>query len=329
MFGRVVSTVIFVLALAAPAHADTLVTGAGATFPYPLYVRWFREFSQIRPELRFNYQPLGSSGGVRQLAAGTLDFGASDVPLSNDELRELPEAVQLPVVIGAIAIVYSGVPDGLKLDGVTLAEIFAGRITRWDDPRIVALNPGLALPSMPIVVVHRADGSGSTLLFASWLGRASSRWHDEIGAGKSLRWPVGVGGRGNDAVAALVKTLPGAIGYVELAFARQTRLPVAAITASDGSFVRPTPEAVAAQGRGLAPPGVEAQPVSGGYPLSAYSYVILGRHTLSGDKGRALLAFLWWAIHDGQKLAAGLDYAPLPAATVAFGENLLRGIGHE
>jgi len=306
--------------LASPAaHAELLLTGAGASFPYPLYARWFREFGKLRPEYHFNYQAIGSGGGVRQMTAGTVDFGASDLPLTDEERHT--GLVDLPVVLGAIAIVYSGAPDGLKLDAVTLADVLLGRIRRWDDPRLVALNPELRLPAAPLVVVHRSDGSGSTLVLTDWLASASPHFAAEVGVGKSVRWPVGVGAKGNDAVTGVVSMIPHSLGYVELAYARQSRLPVAALRNVAGAWVRPTLAGIAAAASSVTMPDdfratLTSAPSPEAYPLSAFTYLIIARHPQRSDKGRAILDFLWWALHDGQELAPGLDYAPLPSPLV-------------
>jgi len=314
------------------ARADALlVTGAGATFPYPLYAKWFSEYNNLRPEYRFNYQPIGSGGGIKQLIARTVDFGATDAPMSDEELRRAPSIVHLPLVAGAVAVVYNDVPDGLRLDAETLAAIFMGAITRWDDPRLVALNPGLALPAQPIVVVHRSDGSGTTRVLSDYLSKVSPSWRAAIGTGKSVRWPVGVGMKGNEGVTSAVKSIPCAIGYVELAYARQSRLPVAALRNRSGAFVRPSLEAVGQAATAVELPAdlrvsLTDAPAWGAYPISAFTYLLVEREQTRADRGEALVSFLWWALHDGQKLAAPLDYVPLPAAVVTQVEAAVRRI---
>ena len=316
------------LGLGGQARAELLLTGAGATFPYPLYARWFREFGKLRPEYHFNYQAIGSGGGVRQMLAGTVDFGATDVPLTDEEART--GLHHIPMVLGAIALVYSGVPDGLRLDAPTLADILLGKIRRWDDARLVALNPDMKLPAEPLVVVHRSDGSGSTLVLTDWLSSASPTFAREVGVGKSIRWPTGIGAKGNDAVTAVVSMTPHTIGYVELSYARQSRLPVAALRNVSGAWVRPTLAGIAAAASSVSVPAdfrasLTAAPSPEAYPLSSFTYLIVPR-TLTADKGRALLDFLWWALHDGQELAPALDYAPLPSLLMPRVEALLRQV---
>jgi phosphate transport system substrate-binding protein len=324
--------VVGLTATAGGARADALLlTGAGATFPYPLYAKWFSEYNKLRPEYRFNYQAIGSGGGIKQITARTVDFGATDAPMNDEELRRAPQVLHLPLVAGAVAVVYNEVPDGLRLDAEALAAIFTGAIARWDDPRLVALNPGLALPSQPIVVVHRSDGSGTTRVFSDYLAKVSPSWRRDVGSGKSVRWPVGVGMKGNEGVTSAVKSIPYAIGYVELAYARQSRLPVAALRNRAGAFVRPTLEAVSQAASSVElPPDLRVSltdaAAPGAYPIAAFTYLLVERDQARPDKGEALVSFLWWALHDGQKLAAPLDYVPLPPAVSAQVEAAVRRI---
>jgi phosphate transport system substrate-binding protein len=315
------------------AHAEALlVTGAGATFPYPLYAKWFSEYNNLRPEYRFNYQPIGSGGGIKQIIARTVDFAATDSPMTDDELRRAPQPLlHLPLVAGAVAVVYHRVPDGLRLDADTLAAIFLGTITRWDDPRLVALNPGLPLPPEPIVVVHRSDGSGTTRVFSDYLSKVSPAWQRTVGSGKSIRWPVGVGMKGNEGVTSAVQSIPYSIGYVELAYARQSRLAVATLRNRAGTFVRPMLEAVAQAATAVELPAdlrvsLTDAAAPGAYPLAAFTYLLVEREQRSAEVGEALVSFVWWALHDGQKLAAPLDYVPLPPPVVARVEALVRSI---
>lgn len=321
------------VATTAPARAALLVNGAGATFPYPLYSKWFSEYNKSHPDLQFNYQSIGSGGGIKQIAERTVDFGATDAPMTDAELAKAPGVLHLPTVLGAVAVVYNlaGVPAGLKLPGDVLADVFLGRVTRWSDPRIAAANPGAKLPDGPIAVVHRSDGSGTTAVFTDYLAKVSPDWKAKVGAGKSVKWPAGLGGKGNEGVTGLVKSTPGAIGYVELAYATQNKLPTAALRNADGAFVQPSIASTTAAAAGAQVPAdfrVSITNAKGkdAYPIAAFTYLLVYKEQADAQKGRALANFLWWAIHDGQKLAAPLDYAPLPAPVVKQVEAALKTI---
>jgi phosphate transport system substrate-binding protein len=308
-----------------------LVHGAGATFPFPLYSKWFSEYGKAHPDERFNYQSIGSGGGIKQITDRTIDFGASDAPMTDAELQRATGILHVPTVLGAIAVVYSGVPPGLKLDGPLVADIFLGQVTRWSDPRILALNAGTKLPDTAITVAHRADSSGTTAVFTDYLGKVSPAWRAQVGAGKAVKWPVGLGGKGNEGVTGTVKSTPGAIGYVELAYATQNKLAAAALKNADGVFVTPSVEGTSAAAAGVAVPAdyrVSITDAKGkaAYPISAFTYLLVYRDQADAQKGRAIARFLWWAVHDGQKLAAPLDYAPLPKELVTRVEATLRSI---
>jgi phosphate transport system substrate-binding protein len=310
----------------APPRID--LTGAGATFPYPLYSQWFSRYLE-ETGVRINYQSIGSGGGVRQLAEGTVDFGASDIPLPDSALQAGPgTVVQLPMVTGAVAIVYHlpGVTTPLRLDAATTADLFLGRIARWDDARVAALNPGVALPPDPVVVVHRADASGTTQVFTEWLAAASLRWRDGPGTGRSVAFPVGIGARGNEGVAAQVKATPYAIGYAELTYARQGRLGVAAVQTRAGTFVLPTPASAAAAAlaatRGL-PDDADLRislvdaPDPEAYPIVSFSWLLFRHAADAAAAETRLLEFLRWAMQRGTDDTVALDYAPLPPAVAA------------
>src|SRR5499426_4027306 len=229
-------------ALGQPAAAQTLINGAGATFPYPIYSKWFDEYTKIDPEVRFNYQSIGSGGGIKQVTARTVDFGATDGPMSDEQLKTAPsELLHIPTVLGAVVATYN-LPNAPKLrfTGETLSDIFLGKITKWNDAKITALNPGVSLPDQPIVVVHRSDGSGTTYIWVDYLSKISPEWQQKVGKGTSVNWPVGLGGKGNEGVSGQVKNQPGALGYVELAYATTNKLPVAEIRNQAGKFVEPT-----------------------------------------------------------------------------------------
>lgn len=319
--------VLLLLALVAPAPvgAQTLINGAGATFPYPLYAHWFDTYARVDSTVRFNYQPIGSGGGIRQLLAGTVDFGATDVPMTDEQLRRAPGIVHVPTVVGAVAATYNlpGI-SGLRLSPEVLAEIFLGRVTRWNDARIASTNAGARLPDRPIVVVHRSDGSGSTYLWADLLARASPEWARTVGRGLAVRWPVGLGAKGNEGVAAQVRNMPGALAYVELTYAVTSGLPVAAIRNRAGAFVMPTVDSTAAAAAAIAAGGVPSDfrmsladpPGDLAYPVAGYTWLLLPPNPRDPVKGAALVRFVKWAIHDGQRDAPALHYAPLPAAVV-------------
>jgi phosphate transport system substrate-binding protein len=313
------------LVTVAPAEAQMLMNGAGATFPYPIYSKWFDEYTKVDPEVRFNYQSIGSGGGIRQITERTVDFGATDGPMTDEQLKKAPgELLHIPTVLGAVVATYNlpGQPK-LNFTGEVLAGIFLGKITQWSDERIRTLNPSVNLPNQPIVVVHRSDGSGTTYIWVDYLSKVSSEWAQKVGKGTSVNWPVGLGGKGNEGVAGQVKNTPGALGYVELAYAITNKLPTAAVKNQAGKFVEATIESTTAAAAGAAgnmpddfrvsltnAPGDQA------YPIASFTWLLVYRDQANGAKGKALVKFLWWAIHDGQKYPGALLYAPLPAPVV-------------
>jgi phosphate transport system substrate-binding protein len=304
------------------------LTGAGATFPYPLYSKWFSDYA-AQTGVRINYQSIGSGGGIRQLSEGTVDFGASDSPMTDVEMERARGGaiVHVPTVIGAVAVTYNlpGTTTPIRLTGEVVADIFLGKVTKWNDARIAAVNPGAALPNRDILVVHRSDGSGTTFIFTDYLTSVSQAWASGPGKGKEVQWPVGLGGKGNEGVAGQVKQTPGAIGYVELAYAKQNRLPVAEIRNAAGNFVAPTIEsatAAAAATSASLPPDtdfrisiVNAKGASA-YPISSFTWLLVYQNQTDSTKGRKLVDFIRWALTDGERSAAALDYAPLPPAMV-------------
>jgi phosphate transport system substrate-binding protein len=308
-----------------PATAQDL-TGAGATFPYPIYSKWFSDYA-AKTGVKINYQSIGSGGGIRQLSEQTVDFGATDAPMSNEELGKAKGGaiIHIPTVLGAVVVTYN-VPlaKPLRLDGVTLANIFLGKITKWNDPRIAALNAGVKLPGSDILVVHRSDGSGTSYVFTDYLSSVSADWAAKPGKGKEVQWPVGLGGKGNEGVAGQVSQIPGSIGYVELAYAKQNKLAYADMKNSSGAFVTPTIAAVTAAAAGAKLPPNTDYRVSivnaagkDAYPISSFTWLILYQHQADATKGKKLLAFVRWALTDGEKSAASLDYAPIPASISA------------
>ena len=321
-------------AAAATTRSSTRVdlTGAGATFPYPLYSRWFNEYATLA-NVRINYQSIGSGGGIRQVVARTVDFGATDVPMSDAELASAGMPVlHIPTVIGAVAITYNlpGVTRPLQLSPDIIAGIFLGTITRWRDARIAALNPTLTLPNTDILVVHRADGSGTSYIFSDYLSTVSPDWAAGPGRGKDVRWPVGIGGKGNEGVAGQVKQMPGAIGYLEVVYARQNRLPVVHVRNTAGRFISPMPFEIASaasavleddraftatDAKGLPDLRVSLvnAPGAQSYPIASFTWMLIAPSAIGMTKSRQLAAFLRWALLDHPDIASTLGYVPLPS----------------
>jgi phosphate transport system substrate-binding protein len=308
-----------VLLLGTAASAEgLLINGAGATFPFPIYSKWFNEYNKLNPNIKFNYQSIGSGGGIKQFTDGTVDFGASDAPMKDDQIAKAPDVVHIPTVLGADVVAYNapGV-KGLRFSPETLANIFLGKITKWNDPAISADNPGLKLPDQSISVARRSDGSGTTYIFTDYLSKVSPEWKSKVGSGTSVNWPVGLGGKGNEGVTGIVKSTPGSIGYVELIYAIQQKLPVAEIKNKGGTWVKPTLESSTAAAAAVQMPDdfrVSITDPSGkdAYPISGFTYLLVHRDAKDKAKGTAIINFLRWAVTDGQSLAAALDYAPLP-----------------
>jgi phosphate transport system substrate-binding protein len=320
---------------AAPAGAATLINGAGATFPYPLYSKWFDAYQAVDKDAQFNYQSIGSGGGIRQFAEQkTVDFGASDAPMTDEQLAKAgAPVVHVPTVLGAVAVTYHlpGVATGLKLDGALVADIFLGKVTKWDDARITAQNPGAKL-SGDIVVVRRSDGSGTTAIFTDFLSRVSEPWKTTVGAANAVKWPVGLGGKGNEGVAGLLKQTPGSIGYVELIYAESNKLPYAAIKNAAGQYVLPsmasvTAAAAAEAKRIPADYRVSIANASGrdSYPIAGFTYLLVWKDNPDTAKGPKIKAFLKWAVSakGGQQYAEKLYYAPLPKDLVAKVEKTI------
>lgn len=319
-------------ALACSHDGSVLINGAGATFPYPLFSKWIEEYKRVDPSVRINYQSIGSGGGVRQLVARTVDFGASDVPAAPDEQRGASGAVlHVPVAIGSVVVSYNlnGQTTPLRLTPDALASIWLGETTRWNAAALGEANPGVALPDAPIVVVNRTDGSGTTAIFTRYLASVSARWSERVGAGKSVRWPLGVGAKGNEGVTALLQSTPGAIGFTELAYATQNRLPRAELKNRAGRFVGPSSAAATAAAEAITLPNslevhLESAEADAAYPLAAYTFLLLYEDVADARRGEALARFVWWAVHEGQAFARPLDYAPLPASILPAVETSLR-----
>lgn len=327
---RLLAVAALALAGTASAADSLLVNGAGATFPFPLYSKWFSEYQKLNPSMHFNYQSIGSGGGIQQITRGTVDFGASDAPMTDEELARAPSLVHVPTVLGAVVVTYNAPVAGLKLTPETLAGIFLGKIARWNDPALAKVNPGVKLPDADIAVVHRSDGSGTTAIFTDYLTKVSPEWKAAVGAGKSVRWPTGLGAKGNEGVTGIVKQTPGAVGYVELAYANQNKLPMAELQNHDGVFVKPSIEGTSAAAAGVELPAdfrVSITDARGktAYPIASFTYLLVPKDLADGAKGKALVEFLWWAVHDGQKYAQPLDYAPLPTAVVEKVSTKIKG----
>jgi phosphate transport system substrate-binding protein len=312
--------------------AKTL-TGAGATFPAPLYQKWADEYNKAKG-VQINYQAIGSGGGVQQIIAKTVDFGASDAPMKDEELASAPGPIlHIPTVFGAVVVTYnlSGVTAPLKFKPATIASIFLGDVKKWNDAAIKADNPGVTLPSEAISIVHRSDGSGTTSVFTNFLTLSSDKWSKKVGAGKEVEWPAGTGGKGNDGVAALVKQTPGAVGYVEVAFAKKNGMAAAEVENKAGKFVAATLESITAAAASVQPPddlrfSVLNAPGDTAYPISSATWLLVYKDQADKSKGTALVNFLWWAIHDGQQFAPDLIYAPLPQSLVTAAEAKIKTI---
>lgn len=322
------SAVIGALVAAAPAAAQDL-NGAGATFPAQIYSKWFGDYA-TKTGVKINYQPIGSGGGVKAFQEGTVDFGASDAPMSDEEISKLKApAYHIPTVLGAVVLSYNlpEVSKPLNLTGEVVAQIFLGKITKWNAPEIAAVNRGVTLPSKDILVVHRTDGSGTTYIFTDYLTSVSPAWASGPGKAKDIQWPVGLGGKGNDGVAGQVKQLPGAIGYIELAYARQNKLAYAALKNAAGAFIVPSIESVTAAAAAKAanlPANTDFRvsivnaTAKDAYPIASFTYLLVSETQINAAKGKKLVDFIKWAIHDGQADAPALDYAPLPKNVVAM-----------
>ena len=323
-------------AMTGQASAETLINGAGATFPYPLYSKWFAEYAKVDPTTKFNYQSIGSGGGIKQITAQTVDFGASDKFLSDEELKAAPgKLLHIPTVMGAVVVTYNipGVAKGLKLSSEDVADIYLGKITKWNDPKIANDNPKIKLPNQPIIVVHRSDGSGTTSIFTDYLSSVSPDWAKKVGKGASVKWPVGLGGKGNEGVAGQVKTTQYTIGYVELAYAFENKLPFATLKNKSGNFVEPSIKSTSAAAAGAAKSmpadyriSLVNQPGKDAYPIVGFTWLLVYQDQKDKAKGKKLVEFLNWELKHGQKMADKILYAPLPANVARMVEKTIRTI---
>jgi phosphate transport system substrate-binding protein len=300
------------------------INGAGATFPYPIYSKWFAEYNRLHPSVRVNYQSLGSGAGIRQLTSRTVFFGASDQPMSDAQIAAAPGRIlHFPTVLGAVVPVYNlpGVSQELKFTGPLIADIVLGKVTKWNDPAIVKHNPGVTLPATDITVVHRSEGSGTTFIFADYLAKVSPEFKSKVGVDSALKWPTGVGGKGNEGVSGLVRQTPGAIGYVELIYALQSKIPYGSVQNAEGTYVLASVDSVTAAAATAQipadfrvsltnPPGKDA------YPIASFTWLLLYEDSPDKAQGKIMVDFVRWAIADGQKYARELGYAPLPKNVV-------------
>src|SRR5579863_10171630 len=311
--------------LALPAVAQTTLNGAGATFPYPMYSKWFSEYHKLHPDIQINYQSIGSGGGIRQVINGTVDFGATDGPMTDDMLKEAKSKIlHMPTVLGADVPAYNlpGVTVELKFTPEALADIFLGKITKWNDKAITSANPGVNLPDRDIVVVHRSDGSGTTYIWTDYLSKVSPEWQGQVGKSTSVKWPIGLGGKGNEGVAGSIRQLPGSLGYVELIYAVQNGIAYGSVKNAAGNFVKASLESVtAAAASSPKMPSdfrvsITNAPGKDAYPISSFTWLLIPAQSKDAAKGKILSDFLNWMVTDGQKMTAALSYAPLPEGVV-------------
>ncbi len=328
---------LFALLVATVAAAQTVqINGAGATFPYPIYSKWFSEYHKLHPNAEINYQSIGSGGGIRQLTNQTVFFGASDGPMTNEQIYAAGfPIVHLPTVLGGVVPVYNvpGVNVGLRFSGRVLADIFLGKITKWNDPAIRSVNPGVNLPGDDITVVHRSDGSGTSYIFCDYLSKISPEFKQTVGVSTSVKWPAGVGGKGNEGVAALVKQTPGSIGYVELIYALQNKISYGSVQNLAGEYVLASVETVtnAASGAARAMPkdfrvSITNAPGKNSYPISSFTWLLVQQSAKDRVRARIMNEFMAWALTDGQRYCAELGYAPLPKEVVALEMDALKRI---
>jgi phosphate transport system substrate-binding protein len=322
-----------------PTDSTISLNGAGATFPFPLYSKWIAEYGKANPKVKVNYQSVGSGAGIKQISDRTVDFGGSDAPMNDEQLGKAPgKIVHIPTTLGAVVVTYNlpDVKSPLKVSSEVIAGMFLGEIKKWNDPKLVALNPDAKLPATPVTIVHRSDGSGTSAVFTDYLAKTSPAWKEKVGSGTSVAWPTGVGGKGNEGVTGSIKTTPGSLGYVELVYAKQTNLPTMAIKNAAGKFVDPSLESVSSAASGVAATipddlrvSITNAPGDGAYPIAAFTYALVYADGQSVAKSEAVAKFLWWGIHDGQAFSEPLHYAKLPPEIVTKAEAKLKSLKAE
>ena len=312
--------------LAMPVLGQTTLNGAGATFPAPMYSKWFSEYHKAHSDVQVNYQPIGSGGGIRQVTSGTVDFGASDMPMTDKQLQDSKvKILNVPTVLGAVVPAYNipGVSGEVKFTPEALAGIFLGKISKWNDKALVSANPGVNFPDKDIIVVHRSDGSGTSFIFTDYLSKVSPDWKNQVGADTSVKWPIGMGGKGNEGVSGLIRQLSGSIGYVELVYAVQNNIPYGSVRNSSGAFVKASLDGVTAAAASA--PKMPADfrvsitnaPGKDAYPISSFTWLLIPAQSKDAAKGKILADFLNWMVTDGQKMTSALSYASLPDNVVA------------
>jgi phosphate transport system substrate-binding protein len=321
--------------LAMPVIGQTTLNGAGATFPNPMYSKWFSEYHKVHSDVQVNYQPIGSGGGIRQVTAGTVDFGASDMPMTDKQLQEAKAKIlNIPTVLGAVVPAYNvpGVTGEIKFTPEALAGIFLGKISKWNDKTITSANPGVNFPDREIIVVHRSDGSGTTFIWTDYLSKVSSEWKSQVGSDTSVKWPVGLGQKGNEGVAGSIRQLAGAIGYIELIYAVENKIPYGSVRNSSGAFVKGSLESVTAAAASA--PKMPADfrvsitnaPGKDAYPISSFTWLLIPAQSKDASKGKILADFLNWMVTDGQQMTSALAYAPLPDNVVAKVKDAIRQV---
>jgi phosphate transport system substrate-binding protein len=318
---------IFLFLLAIPMWGETTtLNGAGATFPYPMYSKWFSEYNKLHSDIQFNYQSIGSGGGIRQVLAGTVDFGATDGPMTDEQLSQAKTKIlHIPTVLGADVPAYNipGVSEELKFTPELLANIFLGKITSWNDAAIAKANPGVNLPNQPVIVIHRSDGSGTTYIWTDYLSKVSADWRNQVGKGTSVKWPVGLGGKGNEGVAGMIRQMQGSIGYVELIYAVQNHIAYGSVKNAAGQFVKASLDSVTAAAASVKSMPADFRvsitnaPGKDAYPISSFTWLLIPTASKDPAKGKIIADFLSWMVDDGQKMTADLSYAPLPESVVA------------
>jgi phosphate transport system substrate-binding protein len=327
---------LFVCALlAVPVLGQTTLSGAGATFPYPMYSKWFSEYSKSHSGVEINYQSIGSGGGIRQVTAGTVDFGASDMPMTDKQLQDSKTKIlNLPTVLGADVPAYNipGVTGEVKFTPEVLAGIFLGKISKWNDKAITSVNPGVNFPDKDIIVVHRSDGSGTTFIWTDYLSKVSPEWKSQVGSDTSVKWPVGLGNKGNEGVSGLIRQMSGSIGYVELIYAVQNNIPYGSVRNSAGSFIKASLESVSAAAASAPkmPPdfrvSITNAPGKDAYPIASFTWLLIPLPSKDPAKGKILNDFLNWMVTDGQKMTGALSYAPLPDNVVAKEKEAIKQV---